>query len=75
MGYRFGAIFGPRLLAAQGVHVASVAGSIHAGAELAEFDHLLDDPFVGLEVESGELAVPGGLGSGVEYEPGNLGQA
>jgi len=75
VGYRFGAIFGPRLLAAQGVHVASVAGSIHAGAELAEFDHLLDDPFVGLEVEAGELAVPEGLGSGVDYQPASGGRA
>ncbi|OVZ59105.1 hypothetical protein CDO44_13115 [Pigmentiphaga sp. NML080357] len=69
VGYRFGAIFGPRLLAAQGVHVASVAGSIHAGAELAEFDHLLDDPFTGLEVESGALPVPDGIGTGVDYSP------
>jgi L-alanine-DL-glutamate epimerase-like enolase superfamily enzyme len=65
VGYRFGAIFGPRLLAAQGLHVAAVAGSIHAGAELAEFDHLLDDPFEGLEVKNGELAVPDGVASGV----------
>lgn len=69
VGYRFGAIFGPRLLAAQGAHVASVAASIHAGAELAEFDHLLDDPFGGLEVESGAVPVPDGIGTGVAYSP------
>ncbi len=69
VAYRFGAIFGPRLLAAQGVHVASVAKSIHAGAELAEFDHLLDDPFAGLEVQDGELAVSSGAGSGVWLAP------
>lgn len=68
VGYRFGAIFGPRLLAAQGVAVASVAGSIHAGAELAEFEHLLDDPFTGLTTERGELTVPTGIASGVIYE-------
>ena len=65
VGYRFGAIFGPRLLAAQGAAVASVAHSIHAGAELAEFDHLLDDPFVGLDVVNGALQIPDGAGSGV----------
>ncbi|MDX3908117.1 MAG: enolase C-terminal domain-like protein [Pigmentiphaga sp.] len=69
VGYRFGAIFGPRLLAAQGVHVASVARNIHAGAELAEFDHLLDDPFEGLEVRDGALAVSAEAGSGVTYRP------
>jgi len=65
VGYRFGAIFGPRLLAAQGVAVAAVAGSIHAGAELSEFEHLLDDPFSGLTTENGALTVPEGVGSGV----------
>src|SRR5690606_7741614 len=72
VGYRFGAIFGPRLLAAQGTHLASVAGNIHAGAELAEFDHLLDDPFAGLEVEAGALTVPDGVGTGVTYAPSSV---
>lgn len=65
VGYRFGAIFGPRLLAAQGVAVAAVASCIEAGAELAEFDHLLDDPFEGMDVQDGLLRVPQGVGSGV----------
>ncbi|VCU72519.1 L-Ala-D/L-Glu epimerase [Pigmentiphaga humi] len=70
VGYRFGAIFGPRLLAAQGVHLASLAATIHAGAELAEFDHLLDDPFTGLDVRNGELAVSDAVASGVEFTAG-----
>jgi len=65
--YRMGAIFGPRLLVAQGLHLAAVAEHLLGGAELAEFTHLLDDPFTGLDVENGMLAVPSTVGSGVAW--------
>jgi hypothetical protein len=35
------------------------------GAELAEFEHLLDDPFSGLEVRDGAVPVLDGIGAGV----------
>jgi L-alanine-DL-glutamate epimerase-like enolase superfamily enzyme len=63
--YRLGAAVGSRLLAAQALHLACALPGITYACELAEFDRLLDDPFAGLEVEDGALALPGGPGSGV----------
>lgn len=63
--YRVGATFGPRLMAAHGVHFAAALPKLGLPCELAEFDHLRDDPFVGLEVENGSIAVPQTPGSGV----------
>lgn len=62
---RVGATFGPRLMAAHGVHFAAALPRLDLPCELAEFDHLHDDPFEGLEVESGSIAVPQTPGSGV----------
>lgn len=64
--YRVGATFGPRLMAAHGVHFAAALPRLVLPCELAEFDHLHDDPFAGLEVESGSIAVPQAPGSGVK---------
>ena len=63
--YRVGATFGPRLMAAHGAHFAAALPRLALPCELAEFDHLHDDPFQGLEVDNGMLAVPMGAGSGV----------
>jgi L-alanine-DL-glutamate epimerase-like enolase superfamily enzyme len=63
--YRLGAAVGSRLLAAQALHLACALPGVTYACELAEFDRLLDDPFAGLEVEDGTLALPGGPGSGV----------
>jgi L-alanine-DL-glutamate epimerase-like enolase superfamily enzyme len=63
--YRLGAAVGSRLLAAQALHLACALPGVAYACELAEFDRLLDDPFAGLEVEDGTLALPGGPGSGV----------
>nr|WP_294865199.1 enolase C-terminal domain-like protein [uncultured Pseudogulbenkiania sp.] len=66
IGYRIGATFGPRLMAAQATHLASVFPRQSYAQEVAEFDHLLDDPFSGLEIGTdGQVAVPDGVGSGV----------
>jgi L-alanine-DL-glutamate epimerase-like enolase superfamily enzyme len=66
VGYRFGAIFGPRLVISQAIQVASTARTMYpGGAELAEFEHLLDDPFSGLEVRDGAVPVLDGIGAGV----------
>jgi len=68
IGYRFGASFGPRLLQAQTAHVASVVPHLGFAQELAEFNHILDDPFAGFEVVGGMVEVPGAAGSGVTYD-------
>lgn len=68
ISYRFGASFGPRLLQAQTAHVASVVPRLGFAQELAEFNHILDDPFAGFEVVGGMVAVSGAAGSGVTYK-------
>jgi L-alanine-DL-glutamate epimerase-like enolase superfamily enzyme len=65
--YRVGALFGPRIMAAQATHMAAAFPKIHIAAELAEFDHILDDPFDGFEVEGGTVRVPDEAGSGVTW--------
>jgi L-alanine-DL-glutamate epimerase-like enolase superfamily enzyme len=65
--YRVGALFGPRIMAAQATHMAAAFPKIHIAAELAEFDHILDDPFRGFEVEGGTVRVPDEVGSGVTW--------
>jgi L-alanine-DL-glutamate epimerase-like enolase superfamily enzyme len=62
---RMGAAVGSRLLAAQALHLACALPGSGFACELGEFDRLLDDPFTGIEVESGHLRVPTGIGSGV----------
>lgn len=63
--YRAGALFGPRVQAAASAHMAAAFPTIHIAAELAEFDHLLDDPFGGIDMQGGDLPVPEAPGSGV----------
>ena len=69
--YRIGAIFGPRLHAAQALHLAASLPRLDYACELAEFDHLLDDPYEGLEVVNGALTVPDRIGSGVVARKGS----
>jgi L-Ala-D/L-Glu epimerase / N-acetyl-D-glutamate racemase len=63
--YRMGAAVGSRLLAAQAMHCAAALPRIDAPCELGEFDRLLDDPFEGIAIVAGTLALPEGPGSGV----------
>ena len=63
--YRLGAAVGSRLLAAHGLHLACALRNVDYACELGEFARLLDDPFEGLEVKDGCLALPGGVGTGV----------
>jgi L-alanine-DL-glutamate epimerase-like enolase superfamily enzyme len=62
---RFGAAFGPSLLQAMGSHVAACARELPLASELSEHTHLLDDPFVPLIVERGDIKVSSGPGAGV----------
>lgn len=61
---RLGAIFGPRIASAQAAHLASVLRSLEGGAEIAESEHLLDDPFTGFDARNGQLPVSSTPGSG-----------
>jgi len=69
--YRVGTAYGPRVVAAQCLHLAAALPSFHYPVEFAEFDHLLDDPFTGLEAQDGELVLPDGIGSGLPHMVGN----
>ena len=62
---RMGATFGPQLYVAQGLHVAAALAHLDLPCELAEFDHIFDDPYEGLSIFGGMIAVPEGAGSGV----------
>lgn len=63
--YRMGAAVGSRLLSAQAMHLAATLPALDYACELGEFDRLLDDPFEGIEIRDGHLALPEGPGSGV----------
>jgi len=63
--YRFGATFAPRIYQAQALSVALTLPQMYFAHELAEFHHLQNDPFVGLEVREGILTALPGPGSGV----------
>lgn len=71
VGVRVGAAFGPALLQAMGVHAASVVTALPFGCELAEHQHLLDDPFEDLPVVGGVVAVPDGPGCGIGWRRGD----
>ncbi|QHE86271.1 mandelate racemase/muconate lactonizing enzyme family protein [Hydrogenophaga sp. BPS33] len=64
---RLGAIFAPRIASAQAAHLAAVLKSVDGGAEIAESEHLLDDPFSGFDARDGLVPVLAGPGSGVRW--------
>lgn len=70
---RLGAIFGPRLASAQAAHLASVLQAPALGVELAESEHILDDPFSGFDVREGVVTVPDTVGTGVDFKGANPG--
>jgi L-alanine-DL-glutamate epimerase-like enolase superfamily enzyme len=63
--YRLGAHVGTRLVNAHAVHLAAALPQMDYACELGEFSRMLDDPFTGIEVVDGVLAVPDGPGCGV----------
>lgn len=63
--YRLGAAVGSRLLSAAAIHMACALPGVEYACELGEFERLLDDPFEGIEIVNGVLALPEGAGSGV----------
>lgn len=62
---RLGAHVGNSLLTSAALHVATVLPELSYACELGEFARLLGDPFTGLDVVSGELALPKGAGAGI----------
>ena len=65
LGCRMGATVGSRLLTAHAAHVVAALPHLTFPCELAEFEHLMNDPFEGLEVKDGVLKVPEAVGAGV----------
>ena len=63
--YRLGAHVGTRLGNAHAIHLAVALPGVDYACELGEFSRMYDDPFAGLEVINGMLAVPDGPGCGV----------
>ena len=57
-----------RLVQAQTAHVASAVPRLGFAQELAEFNHMLDDPFAGFELVGGAVESPRAAGSGVTFK-------
>jgi L-alanine-DL-glutamate epimerase-like enolase superfamily enzyme len=70
VAYRMGAAVGSRLLSAQATHLAATLPRLDYACELGEFERLLDDPFEGIEIKNGSLALPRGVASGVSRRAG-----
>jgi L-Ala-D/L-Glu epimerase len=64
--YRLGAHVGTRLVNAHAVHLAAALPQMDYACELGEFSRMQNDPFAGIEVVDGMLAVPDRPGCGVE---------
>ena len=64
--YRLGAHVGTRLGNAHAIHLAAALPGVDYACELGEFSRMYDDPFAGIEVVDGQLAVPDRPGCGVE---------
>jgi L-Ala-D/L-Glu epimerase len=64
--YRLGAHVGTRLVNAHAIHLAAALPHMDYACELGEFARMQGDPFAGIEVVDGMLAVPDRPGCGVE---------
>ena len=63
--YRLGAHVGTRLGNAHAIHLAAALPGVDYACELGEFTRMYNDPFAGIEVIDGMLAVPDGAGCAV----------
>lgn len=72
---RLGAHVGTRLLNAHALHLACALPDLDYACELGEFARMDGDPFEGLEVVNGQVALPDGPGTGVTPRPAFLPQA
>src|SRR5712671_2120281 len=64
--YRLGAHVGTRLGNAHAINLAAALPGVDYACELGEFTRMYNDPFAGIEVVDGMLAVPKGPACGVE---------
>jgi L-Ala-D/L-Glu epimerase len=64
--YRLGAHVGSRLINAHAIHLAAALPQMDYACELGEFSRMHGDPFAGIEVVDGMLAVPDRPGCGVD---------
>jgi len=65
IGCRMGATVGSRLLTAHALHLCASLPHLTYPSELAEFLHVMQDPFEGLEVRDGAIGIPDDIGAGV----------
>jgi L-alanine-DL-glutamate epimerase-like enolase superfamily enzyme len=65
IGCRMGATVGSRLLTAHALHLCASLPHLTYPSELAEFLHVTEDPFEGLEVRDGAIIIPDDIGPGV----------
>jgi L-alanine-DL-glutamate epimerase-like enolase superfamily enzyme len=63
-----GATVGSRLLTAHALHLCAALPNLTYPSELAEFLHVMEDPFEGLEVKDGVIKIPDDIGSGVHLK-------
>ena len=63
--YRFGAIFGSRVMHAHTLHLAATLRAPAFAHEFSEFSLFLNDPFEGLTLQGGRVSVPVGPGTGL----------
>ena len=59
-------------MAAHGTQFAAALPRLNLPCELAEFDHLLDDPFQGLEVKRGSISVSDAPDSGISIRKASM---
>ena len=64
--FRIGAHVGTRLLNAHAISLAAALPLVNYACEVGEFMRMYDDPFTGIEVVDGEIAIPDRPGCGVE---------
>lgn len=64
--FRLGAHVGTRLLNAHAISLAAALPLVNYACEVGEFMRMNDDPFTGIEVVGGSIAIPDRPGCGVE---------
>lgn len=65
LNYRFGAIFGSRVMHAHTLHLACTLRAPAFAHEFSEFSLFLDDPFEGLTLTRGAVGLSAGAGTGM----------
>ena len=72
IGVHVGSTAGSQLMEAMQLHFCATIPELFAGAEIAEFESLNEDPASGLAVKEGRLSVSERAGLGVDIDMGKL---